>query len=68
MRGTESGTDGQTDRQTDGQTDFFFIIVLGFWEVSKHTHKKLAPSEKKTDRIRCGIMCPEFFGHIKIIS
>merc|ERR1712074_201217 len=61
IRGTESGT----YRQTDIHTEFFFIVVLGLWEVSKPTKKILARSEKITDRIHYGIICPEFFGHIK---
>merc|ERR1712074_437060 len=68
IRGTESGTYIQTDRQTDIQTDiqnFFFIVVLGLWEASKLTKKILSQSEKITDRIHYGIICPEFFGHIK---
>merc|ERR1712148_10029 len=53
--GTESGT-----------YIIFFIVVLGLWEASKLTKKILARSEKITDRIHYGIICPEFFGHIKI--
>ena len=57
---------GQTDIQTYIQTyRIFFIVVLGLWEASKLTKKILARSEKITDRIHYGIICPEFFGHIK---
>merc|ERR1712074_473641 len=52
--------------QTYIHTEFFFIVVLGLWEASKLTKKILAQSEKITDRIHYGIICPEFFGHIKI--
>ena len=51
--------------QTDIHTEFFFIVLLGLWEASKLTKKILARSEKITDRIHYGIICPEFFGHIK---
>ena len=58
--GTESGTYRQTYR-------IFFIVVLGLWEASKPTKKILARSEEITDRIHYGIICPEFFGHIKTL-
>merc|ERR1712074_441401 len=66
IRGTESGTYRQTYIHTYRHTEFFFIVVLGLWEASKLTKKILARSEKITDRIHCGIICPEFFGHIKM--
>ena len=69
MGHTDIHTDIQTyihtDIQTYRHTEFFFIVVLGLWEASKLTKKILARSEKITDRIHYGIICPEFFGHIK---
>ena len=38
---------------------------LGKELTSKLTKNILARSEKITDRIHYGIICPEFFGHIK---